>query len=79
MSPIVIPILLLNELRWNKGVCRKCNSDRYDLEFRPDRFVNHQYVCKTCKNRFLSSRHRIQPSDKQLKTIIRENKINKIL
>ena len=79
LSPIIIPILLLNEVRWNKGVCRKCLSDRYDLEFRPDKFVNHQYVCKTCNHRFLSSRHRIQPSDKTLKTLIRENKIRKIL
>jgi|694.fasta_scaffold112809_4 ribosomal protein L40E len=79
LSPVIIPILLINEVRWNKGVCRKCNSDRYYLDFRPDKFINHHYVCKKCGYRFLSSRHRIQPSDNQLKTLIRGNKINKIL
>lgn len=79
LSPVIIPILLINEVRWNKGVCRKCLSGRYDLDFRPDRIINHQYVCKKCGHRFLSSRHRIQPSDYQLQTLIRENKINKIL
>lgn len=79
LSPIVIPILLINEVRWNKGVCRKCLSDRYVLYFRPDKFINHHYYCKSCNHRFLSSRHRIQPSDKELQTLIRENKINKIL
>ena len=79
LSPIIIIALLINEVRWNKGVCRKCLSDRYYLEFRPDKFINHQYVCKSCSHRFLSSRHRIQPSDRTLKTLIRLNKIDKIL
>lgn len=78
-SPIIIPILLINEIRWNNGVCRKCFSDRYYLDFRPDKFINHHYICGKCNHRFLSSRHRIQPSDKVLKSLIRGNKINKII
>lgn len=79
LSPIIIPILFINEVRWNDGVCRKCNSDRYYLDFRPDKFINHHYVCGKCNHRFLSSRHRISPSDKELKSIVRNNKIKKIL
>ena len=79
LSPILITILFINEIRWNGGVCRKCNSDRYELYFRPDKFINHHYFCNKCNHRFLSTRHRISPSDKELKSMIRNNKINKII
>ena len=79
LSPIIIIILFINDIRWNGGVCRKCNSDRYELYFRPDRFINHRYFCKKCNHRFLSSRRRISPGDEELKYMIRNNKIKKIL
>lgn len=79
LSPVIIPILFINEVRWNGGVCRKCNSSRYELYFRSDKFVNHHYFCNKCNHRFLSTRHRISLSDKELKSIIRNNKIKKIL
>lgn len=74
---LISPISIINNIRWNYGICRKCNG-RYTLDFRPDKFINNQYVCEKCGFRFYSVKQRKSITDSDFIQNTRKIKLKKL-
>ncbi len=79
ISLLLKPVNYVNTIIWNNGICRKCNYGRFISDFRPDKFINNQFYCDCCQNRFLSTKSRESISDKEYKIIVRNEKIKKVI
>ena len=75
---LISPILIINNIRWKSGICRKCNRGRYILDFRPDKFINNQYVCGKCGFRFYSVKQRKSITNSEFIQNIRKIKLKKL-
>ncbi len=75
---LISPFLIIDNIRWNSGLCIKCKNNIYQLDFRPDRFINNQYVCKGCGFRYNSIKQRESINERNLKKIVREQKLKKL-
>lgn len=74
-----LPIKLISNWRWNNGLCRKCQSDKYECyHYDSDTLLSSKYKCRKCSDKFGTPIHYEPIADKDLVGLLRNTQLNKL-